>query len=318
MRPLLTALVIAALSASGNSESGTEIAKAQQLFGQHKISESLKVLKEAVKKDPDCARCYIEIAFENLQIRNVGDAMKALESATKAGSDDKVHAAAHRYKGLVLLNGDKKEIQQAEGEFRQALALDASVVETRFSLGLALLRLNREADGLAEIRAYLDLPGKKDQELFAKKLLAKPLLASETIAPEFKIQTVDGRDISLADNEGKIVVIDFWATWCPPCRESVPEIKELVAKYPPDKLLVISASADEDEKAWREFIAKKQMTWPQYHDKDGTLSQMFQVHAFPTYVVIDRDGFIRRRLVGKNPQQSIAYQLKAELKSLLE
>lgn len=258
------------------------------------------------------------MGFMHLRWQNIQDALKSFDTASNVGNDTLLRAAAHRYKGLMLLNGDKKSIKQAETEFRQALELHRELVEARFNLAIALLRQGQEAEGLAEVKAYLDAPGKKQDEVFARKVIAKPVLASETIAPDFTVQTMDGRTISLAQNEGKIVVIDFWATWCPPCRDSVPEIKDLVKKYPGDKLLVISASADNDEKAWREFIAKKEMTWPQYHDKDGKLAEMFQVRGYPTYVVIDRDGFILKRLVGMNPQQTISHQLKAELKSLLE
>jgi peroxiredoxin len=191
-------------------------------------------------------------------------------------------------------------------------------VEARLKLGVTLIRETREDDGLAEIRKYLEASGPKDDVAYAKKILANPRVARDAMAPEFSVPTADGGQFSLTANAGRIVVIDFWATWCPPCRESVPEIKELLRKYPADKLVVLSASADKDEKTWRSFISKKEMTWPQFFDKDGRLAEMFGVDGYPTYVVIDRDRFIRKRLVGMNPQETIAHKLRDELKSVLE
>jgi thiol-disulfide isomerase/thioredoxin len=107
--------------------------------------------------------------------------------------------------------------------------------------------------------------------------------------------------------------MDFWATWCPPCRASVPELKELTKKYPVEKLVLISVSADKDEGAWREFVAKKKMDWAQYRDGDDKVLKSFGIHSFPTYLVIDGDGIIRQRLTGLNPQQTVVHRLKDTL-----
>jgi hypothetical protein len=70
----------------------------------------------------------------------------------------------------------------------------------------------------------------------------------------------------------------------------VPEIKDLTKKYPSDKLVVLSVSADKDDAQWREFVQKKKMDWLQYRDDDGHVLRAMGVHAFPTYVVIDTEG----------------------------
>jgi thiol-disulfide isomerase/thioredoxin len=70
-------------------------------------------------------------------------------------------------------------------------------------------------------------------------MLADPRKGREEIAPEFAFTTLQGSEISLAAMSGKILVMDFWATWCPPCRESVPELKALTRKYPNDKLVLV-------------------------------------------------------------------------------
>ena len=113
--------------------------------------------------------------------------------------------------------------------------------------------------------------------------------------------------------------MDFWATWCPPCRESVPDIKSLVKKYPSDKFVVLSVSNDDKESIAREFVEKHGMTWQHHFDgKEGELTNKFGVEAFPTYILIDGDSVIRMRIVGTNPQQSIVGRLKDALKDMPE
>ena len=77
--------------------------------------------------------------------------------------------------------------------------------------------------------------------------------------------------------------------------------------------MLISVSADDDENAWREFVAHKKMDWAQYRDADKTIRSAFGIHAFPTYLVIDGDGIIKQRISGLDPQESVVHRLKATL-----
>ena len=99
-------------------------------------------------------------------------------------------------------------------------------------------------------------------------------------------------------------------------RESVPELRDLIRKYDPAKLVLISISADDDETAWNQFITDNKMTWPQYRDADKRLVNAFTVRAYPTYLVIDGDGVITDRIIGADPQQSVVKQLVAILKTI--
>jgi thiol-disulfide isomerase/thioredoxin len=181
-----------------------------------------------------------------------------------------------------------------------------------------LVRENKSDEGMPQLKAYTDLWPNALYVKYAKKVLANPKLASEPVAPDFAVTCEDGKRITSDQLAGKVVVIDFWATWCPACRAALPDMKDLVRKYPSNRLVIISSSADSDANAWRDYITKKEMTWPQVLDKNGHLSGSFDVHAFPTYIVIDGDGVIRKRIVGTDPQKSLAYELKSELKDLLD
>lgn len=104
----------------------------------------------------------------------------------------------------------------------------------------------------------------------------------------------------------KIVLLDFWASWCGPCRESVPDLKQLQKTYRSDQLEVISVNEDKDEKAGRSFAAQNQMNWEQQFDSDGEMSKQYGVHAFPTFILTDGNGKVLQRFEGEDPSQPLA------------
>ena len=181
------------------------------------------------------------------------------------------------------------------------------------SLAKVLLRESKDDEAKQELQACLGLNPEEKMASEARLMLADPRRGRENFAPDFEVNTLQGQRVSLKELSGRIVVLDFWATWCPPCRASVPELKELTKKYPTEKLVLISVSADKDEAAWREFVAKKNMDWSQYRDADERVLKAFSIHSFPTYLVIDGDGIIKQRFTGMNPQESVVHRLKATL-----
>ena len=125
-------------------------------------------------------------------------------------------------------------------------------------------------------------------------------LARANLAPAFSLTTLDGRRVSMDDLVGKVVLIDFWATWCGPCREALPHMKRLAEKFAGQPLVVLSVSLDKDEGKWKEFVGKNGMTWMQYRDGgfDGPLSHEFRVNAIPATFSIDADGILEDQHVG--------------------
>jgi len=120
------------------------------------------------------------------------------------------------------------------------------------------------------------------------------------MAPPFSITTIDGKQISLDSLAGKVVLIDFWATWCGPCREALPHIREIAHRFQEQPLVVISISLDKDEEKWKDFVAKNQMTWLQYRDGsfNGAIARSFGVNAIPATFTIDADGVLEDQHVG--------------------
>lgn len=124
------------------------------------------------------------------------------------------------------------------------------------------------------------------------------LLKDPIDVPAFTVRDIDGKTISLADLRGKVVLVNFWATWCPPCRAEIPDLVKLQEKYR-DKLVILGISEDEVEPAQvKAFAAEQKMNYPIVM-ATTELRQIFKgVSALPTTFVLDPDGKIQMRHVG--------------------
>jgi len=120
------------------------------------------------------------------------------------------------------------------------------------------------------------------------------------MAPAFAVTTMDGQRVSLDEMKGRAVLIDFWATWCEPCREALPHMREITKKFDGQPLLVLSISLDDNEQRWKDFVAKNEMTWPQYRDGgfNGPIATKFGVRAIPQTFTIDADGVLQDQHIG--------------------
>jgi len=153
-------------------------------------------------------------------------------------------------------------------------------------------------------------------------MIKDPRRARENFAPDFAFTSSEGEHITLDDLHGKVVLLDFWGTWCPPCVESVPELRNLQKKYAKEpNFVIIGISSDSDEAEWREFTVKNKMIWPQYLDHDRRIQRAFGIHAFPTYILIDHEGIVRFSSIGAgwtraaNLSDAVNKQIKIVAKS---
>lgn len=134
--------------------------------------------------------------------------------------------------------------------------------------------------------------------------------------PAFKATTLDGKPIALADHKGKVVLIDFWATWCAPCRAEIPHVKKAYEKFHARGFEVIGISLDESRDALKKFIAREKMPWPQIVNMDveggKDPATLYRVEAIPHTVLVGRDGSIAAmNLRGEQLLKEVEQALKA-------
>jgi thiol-disulfide isomerase/thioredoxin len=288
-------------------------------LAERKYADAEKAYKKASEIRRNCNECLLGLAMAQYKLGETDQAVKTCDRAIACAGDNTEGEAAHSLKGDALQSAapDAKKLKSAEAEFRTAMQLEPHLPMTHLNLGVVLLEESQEAEGIAELNNFLLLNPNGENARYVSKLILDPKAAGDSLAPSLNVRTLTGEQFSLDGISAKVVVMDFWATWCEPCVESVPEIKQLTKKYSPSDLALISVSADRGEQPWKDFIAKKGMDWPQYWDTDGRIRKSFGVYAFPTYLVIDQQGFIRERIVGLNPQQSVVSRLKDTLKAML-
>jgi thiol-disulfide isomerase/thioredoxin len=123
-------------------------------------------------------------------------------------------------------------------------------------------------------------------------------------APDFILKDLEGKDIRLSDHKGKVVLIDFWATWCPPCRKGIPELVEMQKKYGADKLIVLGINVDQgDADKVREFARDYQINYPVLFYTPDVISAYGGIEAIPTTFIVDKQGQVRQWVQGYRPKE---------------
>jgi peroxiredoxin len=118
-------------------------------------------------------------------------------------------------------------------------------------------------------------------------------------APDFRLPSLTGEAVGLAGLRGRIVVVNFWATWCPPCVEEMPSLERLHRALGPEGLVVLGISADEDEAALKAFVARAGVTFPILRDPGGrSAAALYRTTGYPETFVIDAKGVLHETFIG--------------------
>lgn len=117
-------------------------------------------------------------------------------------------------------------------------------------------------------------------------------------APDFTLKSTQGQNLKLSEQRGNIVVINFWASWCGPCRQEMPILEKFYTKYQDLGVDVWGVNVEQENQAGHDFLADLQLTFPIFFDQTNKISATYQVEAMPSTIIVDRDGKIRYAFKG--------------------
>jgi len=123
-------------------------------------------------------------------------------------------------------------------------------------------------------------------------------------APDFSITTDNGRAITAASFGGKLLVLNFWATWCPPCVEELPSLNEFANRFAKAGVVVLGISVDSDEKIYRDFLARARVSFLTARDPDRKISADYGTFKYPESYIIDSKGKVLRKIISNQDWMS--------------
>ncbi len=133
-------------------------------------------------------------------------------------------------------------------------------------------------------------------------------------AIDFSLPDLQGRKHSLSSFKGNVVLLNFWATWCPPCRYEVPLLDKIQKEYKDKKFKIIAVSLDSDVKALENYIKNNKVSFLVLSDKNGVVGYAYSVLAIPTSFLIDKKFIIRKIYIGVLPEKEFKKDLEKWLK----
>lgn len=136
---------------------------------------------------------------------------------------------------------------------------------------------------------------------------ASPWAMDELIgkkAPDFSLKDMNEKTVSLSSYKGNVVIVTFWATWCPPCRSEMPLLNKLYRELRNKGFMVVAVATDRSVSAVKDFLSKSPVDFPVVMDTDSKVSRQFKVFSMPTTFLLDKNGKVVQRFLGEEEWDS--------------
>jgi tetratricopeptide (TPR) repeat protein len=267
------------------------------LLRQGRIDDAVEEFRRAAKlKDDKCAECFQRIGQIYLQLRRLKESAAALRQAAELKPPNE--AEMYNILGVVLyLQNEKQSFEEAVIALQKAIELSkGKVVKAYYNLGFALIKSGKEQEGVAVLKQFLERDPGASEASQARAVIANINMVDAKVAPAFVVKSHTGEDLSLEKFKGKIVLLDFWASWCVPCRVDMPEVRKIWKQYGGDRFAIIGINLDSNRPQFEAYMKEEGITWLQYHDGLGwanKISRLYGVYAIPHTVLIDQYGVIQ-------------------------
>jgi len=288
-----------------NPKFQSAMADGKQLSRERQYTFAIDAYKKACKiageRDSGCLTELYTLQMKTGSFKDAAVTASALE-AIAPDPVEKSYAETKRGHALFYQAGDKNKpdlLNASDAAFKAAIADYPKNASAHYLDGQVLARLNQMDAARDQFKTCLTCVSPSDPSyLRAQHFAEDPALSLHKMAPAFTVTALDGSRFNLDAMGGRVVLIDFWATWCGPCNEELPHMKKIAKEFAGQPLVIISVSWDSDETKWKDFINKNEMTWVQYRDADHALSKSFGVEAIPHYFTIDSDGVLTAEMMG--------------------
>jgi thiol-disulfide isomerase/thioredoxin len=281
--------------------------EAIELLNMRRVGPALDAFKKADKQDGGhCFGCQKQMITFGTRYGEWKTAEQGAQEMIADAHGPQAIAIGHYQMASVLMaegfEAHKQEsFKRAHDEIAAALAAFSNFPDAYYLDGRALAQLHQDEEAKARFEQFAKTQPEKDSgRQRAERFIGNIDLARARMAPPFEVTTMDGQKLSMDQLQGTVVLIDFWATWCGPCREALPHIHSIADKFRGEPLIVLSVDLDTDEKKWNDFVVERHMTWPQYFDGGfgGSMAKSFGIHEIPHTFTIDADGIVQDEKIG--------------------